>query len=263
MLEPCEAWPVRLTCTLDCESPTVTGQAVEVATEILWALSGRQFGYCTVTLRPCRQDCLVAPWPDRWADWWPGSTWPSPALIGGQWFNLTCGTCGDTCSCTSISQVLLPGYVESGATVTVKVDGSPLVTGAYRVDDNRYLVRTDGSTWPRCNDLTKDDTKTGTWSVTAKYGHAVPLAGQLAAGELTCEITRALEGEDCRLPRNVVALVRQGVTISYPNVAELYDKQRTGLQMVDLFLTAYNPNRLARRAKTYSVDRPMARRVGT
>lgn len=264
MLAPCEIWPLRWPCDVDCESPTVTGQAAAFATDVAWALSGRRFGFCDVTLRPCRRECYGAPWPGGWAEWtgwWPGASWPYPALVGGQWFNLVCGACGDTCSCSALSEVVLPGRVAS--ITQVKVDGAPLVTGAYRVDDNRLLVRTDGGAWPRCNDLTKADTEVGTWSVAARYGEAVPESGQWAAGELACELTKALTGGDCRLPRNVSQLVRQGVTISFPDVNDLFDKQRTGLYLLDLFLTAYNPHRLARRSKTYSVDAPRARRVGT
>jgi hypothetical protein len=171
---PCASWPAQWgSCSaLSTASPAATGQAVDAATEILHALSGRQFGACTVTLRPCRRDCADAPW--GWAEW-PSASYPQPALIGGLWFNLACGSCPGACSCSRLSEVLLPAPIRS--ITQVKVDGSPLATGAYRVDDARVLVRTDGSEWPRCNDLAKPDTQAGTWSVTATYGQDVPPSG--------------------------------------------------------------------------------------
>lgn len=256
----CESWPVTWPCDVSCESPTATGRAVTIASEVIWALSGRQFGFCTTTLRPCRRECFDALWADTWMHW-PGSTWLSPALIGGQWFNIVCGSCGDNCSCSSLSEVVLPGRVDS--IIQVKVDGSPLVTGAYRVDDNRTLVRIDGGVWPRCNNLNRADTQVGTWSVTARYGEAPPASAAAAVGELGCQLMRAFHGEDCRLPANVQTLVRQGVTIQFPNPLDLFQSGLTGLYLVDLFIQAYNPHHLLRRAKTYSVDGPRARRVGT
>lgn len=257
---PCTDWPVRFPCDVACVSPEATGSAVKFATDIVWGLSGRQFGTCDVTVRPCRRTCADTPW--GWAEIFPGNQWIQPTLFQGQWFNVICGSCqGDNCSCSSVSEVVLPGPVSK--IVQVKIDGTPLVTGSYRVDDNRFLVRTDGNVWPLCNDLNKADTQVGTWSVTASFGRAVPEGGQWAVGELACEIFRAINGEDCRLPRNVTQLARQGVTISYPDMNALFDKGRTGLYLTDLFIATWNPNGLHQPSRTYSIDTPRARRTGT
>jgi hypothetical protein len=236
---------------------------VRLATEMLWALSGRQFGLCTVTTRPCRRDCWESQHgPFGWWELSPGTTsWPLPALIGGQWFNLVCGSCAGDCSCARLSQVELPAPVHD--VIQVKVDGSPLATGAYRLDEDRILVRVDGGEWPRCNDLNLDDTHAGTWSVTARYGQSVPEGGAWAMGELSCQFITALHGGDCRLPANVVQMVRQGATIQMDSFIELMKKGLTGLYFVDSFILTWNPGRLRRRARTYSVDQPRARRVGT
>ena len=101
----------------------------------------------------------------------------------------------------------------------------------------------------------------GTWSVTATYGEPVPELGALAAGELACEIIRSLSGEDCRLPATVTSLVRQGVTIQYPDLARTLETGKIGLYLCDLFLQTYNPHGLVRRAATYSVDGPDLRRA--
>lgn len=257
---PCTTWPVQWPCDVSCESPTATGNAAKAATEVVWALSGRQFGECEVTLRPCRDSCADTPFYD-YATWPGAGGWPTPALIGGLWFNLTCGGCAGGCSCATVSTVRLPAPVAS--IVTVRVDGSPLATGAYRLDDNRLLVRIDGGTWPLCNDLNKADTEAGTWSVTARYGLKVPEMGRWAVGELACEILKAMGGEDCRLPQRVQTLARQGVTIQFPDISELLTEGRTGMFLVDGFIQSVNPSGLRRRAKTYSVDRAAPVRAGS
>lgn len=258
---PCEPWPVFWPCDVSCEAAAVTGRAVQFATEVLWALSGRQFGLCTVTLRPCRSTCHDDGWWDDRPYWSPGLTYPTPALIGGAWFNLICGVCGDTCSCSSLSQVELPAPVYD--VITVKIDGTPLATGAYRLDDDRTLVRVDGGEWPRCNELNLDDSQIRTWSVTARFGQAVPEGGTWAVGELACQFINALSGADCRLPKNVTQLVRQGVTIQMDSVTELLKEGVTGLYFVDLFIKTWNPYRLQRRSRTYAVDGHRHRRAGT
>lgn len=253
MLEPCETWTPIWACDVTCLSPTVTGQAVEVATEVLWALSGRQFGVCTTTVRPCRRTC-----PDFFGFGFGVDMYPLPALIGGLWYNLTCGVCSGVCSCTELSEAVLPGYVSE--IVSVKVDGTPLVTGAYRVDNGNHLVRTDGGRWPWCNDLSKPDTATGTWSVTAKFGHPVPTAGLLAAGELACELSKSLaQDTTCRLPRSVQSVSRQGVTINYADITKAMAEGSTGLYLVDQFIQAYNPSHLRQRPRVFSVDTPVPR----
>mgnify|MGYP001612675354 FL=1 len=147
--------------------------------------------------------------------------------------------------------------------VRVLIDGQIVPTGSYRLDDNRRLVRTDGNVWPLCNDLSRDDTEVGTWSITAQYGEPIPTLASLAMGELVCELVRAATGGDCRLPAGVTQLARQGVTISYPDIGTLWRQGRTGLYLVDAFLSTYNPAGLTRRSRTYAVDKAPFRRAGT
>lgn len=258
---PCEDWPITWTCDVSTLNPAVTGLAVEFARDTLWALTGMRFGRCTVTLRPCRRDCSGALPDDLGPPWAGGGRYPQPALIGGQWFNLTCGGCRGECACAEVSEVLLPAPVNR--VVEVLIDGSPVVTGGYRLDNNRLLVRTDGGVWPRCNDLSRDDTEEGTWSITAVYGEEIPDGAGLAMGELACEVAKAADGGDCRLPAGVQQLVRQGVTISYPDVGELFRQGRTGLYLVDAFIATWNPYGLRQRSRVYRVDRPSVRRADT
>lgn len=256
---PCADWPVRFICDVSTESPTATGAAVTAATYVLWSLSGRQFGTCTTTLRPCREECYDQSW---WNTY--GMPWTSFSDFAGStypWITLGCGGCRGTCSCSQISEVRLPSPVQS--ITTVKLDGAVAPTGSYRLDNNRLLVRTDGQAWPRCNDLSKDDTQAGTWSVTAVYGQPVPKMGEVAMGELACEILKAMRGEECRLPAGVTNMTRQGVSIEIPDIGSIFEHGRTGLYLVDMFLISANPKKIMQRGRVYSPDRMPHRRAGT
>lgn len=262
---PCEPWPVRwpANCTyiqLPTATPEITGLAVQMASEMLYMLSGQRFSLCTVTLRPCREECFGSTWPG-WNQWWNWGTYPQPYWYNGTWFNMGCGQCGTSCSCTAISETMLPGPVYSVS--EVKVDGVVLTNGVdYRVDDYRKLVRL-GALWPYCNDLNQPDTAVGTWSVTATYGEPVPLLGQLAAGELACYFLGALLGADCDLPPGVTDITRQGISMSLAEATTdlLSFFQRFPISY--LFLKTFNPNGLQARAKAYDLDGPDFRAVGT
>lgn len=263
---PCSVWDPIWPCPdlVSTQTPEATGIAADVATTIVWALSGRQFGLCTVTLRPCRRSCYGEGWwaASRFSSW--ANTYTSPLAMAngryGFWFDTECG-CGSVCGCSRVSQIELPAPVDN--VIDVRLDGASMPVSGYRMDDNRFLVRTDGGRWPRCNDMSKDDTEPGTWSVTAQYGQPVPVAGKLAVGEMACQILKGLGGEDCSLPPGVIQLARQGVTIQLPQPSELFKDGKTGLYLVDAFISAVNPSGLRRRSRVYSVDQRPFRRAGT
>jgi hypothetical protein len=260
MRGPCSDWPVQWTCELSTLNPAVTGIAVATATETLYALTGMRFGLCEVTLRPCRDDCTDGRFYDDFGPPWTGQAWPQPALIGGLWFNLTCGSCTSGCGCARVSEVRLPAPVYD--ITEVVIDGEVLPASAYRLDNHRLLVRTDGGTWPRTNNLAADSGP-GAWSVTARYGEPLPEGAALAMGQLACEIAKAADGGDCKLPAGLQQLVRQGVTISYPDVGELFRQGRTGLYLVDMFVATWNPAGLRQRSRVYRVDAPTVRKPGS
>lgn len=257
---PCDNWPYVLTCDIPLEAAPITGYAISMATDMLWSMTGMRFGLCNVTLRPCRRECYT-PFPDDWYMWPYTGSFPQPALISGQWFNLTCGGCPGTCSCSEVSEFVLPSPVH--AIVDISIDGVPMPTGSYRLDNNRIVVRTDGDRWPLCNDLSVNDGEPGTWTITATFGEPVPDGARLAMGELICEIIRGATGGDCRLPAGITQLIRQGVTIQFPDVGELFSQGRTGLYLVDMFINTWNPYGLRQRSRTYNVDRPTVRRTNT
>jgi hypothetical protein len=259
----CDVWPVQWICDLTPAQIAVTGVALEFASNTLWALSGRQFGLCTVTLRPCRRDCYGTTWPfgvDTAVGSYAGQTYPTPYWWNGQWFNLACPACLTDCSCSVVSEFVLPAPVYR--ITQIKIDGSPLVTGSYRLDDSRLVVRTDGGAWPVCNDLSKNDTATGTWSVTAQYGQPVPPSASIAVGQLACEVAKAIVGDDCALSQPVQSLARQGVNLTFLDPNEVFAERRTGLRLTDMFISTFNPYGLARRSAAYDIDGPNPRRTG-
>lgn len=117
------------------EQTTRIERMLHVATEIMWRLSGKQFGSCPVTMRPCRQTCSGG----TAYGYWSGSTW-TPVLDGGRWYNEKCGKCAPSgCSCTEVCEVVLPGPISE--VLEVKVDGVVLDPSEYRLDNARKLVR--------------------------------------------------------------------------------------------------------------------------
>jgi hypothetical protein len=263
---PCEAWDLECATFPEGTSAALQATAAMIATEVLWNRTKRQFGLCTVTLRPCKQDCFPA-WPWIPTNGWSnlsGATWPfpQPALVGGAWINIACGTCTSGCSCTSDSEVRLPDPVNS--IVEVKVDGVVLSVTAYRVDNFNLLVRLDGEDWPRCNDLNLDDNQIGTWSVTARYGDDVPEIGKLASGQLAVEIAkRCMNASGCVLPSGTVQQVtRQGVTKVFFDSETAFKGGMTGMYWPDLFIKTYNPSGTGI-ATIFDIDGPRPRRAGT
>jgi len=245
---PCSPWEVTWCCPVDTFSPAATGLAAQAATEVLWGLSGRQFGFCDAWIRPCKQACLQGPaagWP--WPD---DGDWVQPALLDGEWLNITCGFCRGDCGCSSAEQVTLPGVIE--AVLEVQVDGVE-VTG-FRLDDHRILVRTDGGKWPLCQDWNLSG-GLGTWFILTRFGKPVPAIGLLAVSELATEFLKACKGDPtCKLPQRVTSIDRNGLTIALDDVQSLLRQGQLGLTLADTFIATVNPHGLAQRSRVYSPD---------
>lgn len=249
-------WPVLLDfCTGWDGYPEPVRQLAEtVAGQLLWMLSGRQFGLCDTTVRPVPRSQPGLADHRRW------ELYLSPESPGWVTF---CGCPGlgpaDGCSCAGLQQVSLPGRVHQ--VHQVRVDGQLVDPGAYRVDDRRWLVRVDGGRWPLRQDLGVGEQERGAFAVTYERGTPVPVAGQWAAGQLACELARAVVGDKaCRLPRRVASVVRQGVTTDFVDPAQLARDGMTGVPEVDGWLAAVNPHRLPRDSVVWSPDTPSPRR---
>lgn len=256
---PCD-WPADTSCCPAWDGLTAEQQqlALDVATEILWRATGRRFGLCEISVRPCRQPCAGA------VPAWPTSTPPGgafrPVLDGGTWLNIACGQCGDDCHCGRLCEVALPGPVDQ--VVEVRLDGVVLDPSEYLVTDHRMLVRTGGECWPDCQDLTLPPDEPGTWQVTYLQGIPVPPGGRLAAGVLACELGKACANvSGCRLPRRVQSIVREGVRVDFLDSMDFLADGMTGLYEADVWIRSVNPRGLAQAARVYSPDRRPPRTV--
>lgn len=230
--------------------PGIKQVATDVATEVLWGLSGRRFSLCTTRVRPCRR-------PDhdgwlRWDRWLP--------LPSGSLAIAFCGCVGHICSCGSSGcELSLPGPVHE--VTEVLVDGAVVPPEAYVVHNRRWLVRVDGECWPERQDLTVADNQLGAWVVTYRRGVQVPKGGQVAAGQYAHELAKAMANDSsCRLPRRVQQVVRQGVHQTFVDPARLARDGMTGLPEVDQWLRVVNPHRLPRDSVVWSPDLNRGRR---
>jgi hypothetical protein len=235
----------------------VQQRAVTLATEILYGLTGRRYGACSVAVRP-----RLPGQADALGDTvYRGALAPFRGTLLGALASLVPCWCRGACRCVSTAAAIpLPGPVHQVS--EVKVDGAVVPPTAYRVDNARWLVRTDGDLWPLWQDLTKPDTDAGTFLVTYTIGEPVPPGGAIAAGLLAAELAKALAGDaTCRLPRKARTVSRQGTTVELDDPATLFKEGRTGVHEVDVWLQQNNPYKLAEPSRVFSPDRMQHRRT--
>lgn len=271
---PCQVYDLDLSCCLvsgSIPNPCLTDgtpipqplidSAILTASQFLWAVTGRQFGCCTVPIRPCRacrDECCLPDGGFGFGSYGGGYPFFPVHQADGTWINVSCN-CQDQCSCTNLCEIPLPFPVCSVDQVTI--DGVVVDPSTYRVDDFKTLVRLNPAPpasgincWPTCNDLTQPPTEVGTWEVVVTYGLPVPELVKRAASQFACELLKECLGRPCSLPRNVTAVTRQGVTELFANPNEFLTNGYTGLYLVDLAIRTYNPRMLQRRSTVYSPD---------
>lgn len=257
MTVPCSDWDVDTQCCSDwAEVPAgVQSAAITWATTILWAATGRRFSLCDQIVRPCGRERGSHPPAWIWGHFWAGGSWIPYIGADGLWRN--CG-CSGFCSCKPSCEVWLPPPVASVS--EVQVDGVIVNAANYRVDNEQWLVRTDGECWPLCGDL---DVDSGEGFFQVKYAKGIDPPDVLlnAAGILACEYAKACGAAngDCRLPGRMVNLVRQGVTVQTVAPDTLLMMGLTGINEVDQVIRALNPHKLTGRTRIMSPDWPRPR----
>lgn len=213
----------------DCGGGDV-GRWADYASFVLYQLTGRRYrGVCSDTLRPC----------------------------GRLSRSSGCGCRSSvSCGCSTLSEIRLPGPVVS--VDEVKLDGDVLTPSVdYRLDGTRTLVALGEVTWPCCQDIEADDDEENTFSVTLQWGAAPPPGGPEVAAALACELARACDpDQQCRLPSRIQSIVRQGETIVVLDPLDLFEKGRTGIPEVDLWVGSINRGRATRRARVIDLARP-------
>lgn len=262
MAAPCN-WPLDTSCCPGWAAftPEVKDAATTFATDVLWALSGRQFGECPKTVRPCGRKVgqtyrTYGVWTDGYDNGAVYPMWTPYVDQGGDWRN--CG-CGSICTCAPSSQVWLPGPIPAGGIAEVRVNNVVVPAGEYRLDigqDGLYwLVGQLGRIWPDCQNFDEPaGSANDTFTVTYTPGTPVPAGGKTAAGMLACEFAKLCTGQACALSPAATSVSRDGVSFEILTASDLIDKGYTPLPMVNLWIRSVNPKKRSERPRVWSPD---------
>lgn len=141
----------------------------------------------------------------------------------------------------------------SAGVTEVRIAGVVLPASEYRVDDDYILERLNTESWVANTDLTLKATDQDVLEVDYFNGWRPGKLLIWAAAELASEFYLAASGsKKCRLPSNVTAITRQGV--SYEMSAPYFDQGRTGIHEIDVVLQRYNPYGLRSPAVVATVE---------
>lgn len=220
----CDTWPVPDTgdCANGCTIPDDVDEALLEAASvqagiILRTLSGNQIGTCTDTIRPLSE----------------------------------CGVCRGFCRCGSGDRIRVLSGVGPVAEVTeVTVDGLTVDDSGYRFyPSSQLLYRVPPDVWPTRDTKWADCGDPDTMCVDVVIG-SVPDAWALAVhAELTCELLKACNGEDCRIPTNATQVSGQGISITL-SPTEL----KQFIPAVAGWVAAVNPANKTQPSKVWSPD---------
>lgn len=223
----CAPWTATYPCDVEGVDPTLLDLATNVASLLLWSLTGRRFGTCTATTLYRVASCAQA-----------GSVYPYKGR-DGQWRNAICD--GECCRIELLHQP-----VQSVESVTI--DGTALDASEWWLEGQSVRVL-DGC--PVCNECGPAPIE-----VAYTYNIPVPPEGELAVGEMACEFVKGWNGGSCKLSSRAVSVTRQGVTIDLLDAADLFEQGLTGLPLADAFIRSVNPGKLAQRSRVLSPDMP-------
>lgn len=233
MTMPCD-WPVDDGCLPTVESgddqaAVTLDDSIEIAQSVLWALSGRRYGVCEESVRPC---------PPR-AGWWE-SRYEVYSLEDKRWA-IGCGCGSGGCCSSGPGMVHLPGPAVD--IVEVLIAGEPLTPDQYVLEGDVLYRTGDSKVWPFQN-LSRPAGEPGTWTVTYMRGVPVPNGVGRFVSALATEFFNACTGGKCRLPRTVTELTRQGVSHRIYNPQDIYNSGKTGIPEIDMWLSSVNPHGL-------------------
>ena len=212
--------------------------ALDSATDLLFLALGRQpLGPCIDVIRPCSSSAAV-----QWLDYPSAAAGARPLMLAG------CGCGGPDlgwCSCSAHASIPLP----NGPVVSVDevlIHGAALDPSAYRIVDDRWLVRADGSAWPCCQ-RPLDADQPNTFQITYTWGAALSPAIVTAVEVLACELATSWGTGACRLPKRLTSVVRENVAMTVLDPFDFLDEGRFGLYEVDEVVRQFNP---------HGIDRP-------
>jgi len=261
---PCGLWDLSLDC---CLSPSGTfpdpclgdgtpidqsiiDSAILASSQFLYAATGRQFGCCSGILRPlcisqCPNDCTGL------SDSGYGFPWFPLHQADGEWVNVTCSQMN--CTCVDLCEVPLP--YPTCSIQEILIDGVVIPSTEYTITNFNKLIRTKANgCWPSCNDLSLPTSEPGTWSIQLTWGRPLPELVRLAAAEFACNLIKKCVGKPCDLPQRLSSISRQGMNATFLDPMEFLKDGMTGIFLVDLAISTYNPQRLYKKPWVGSPD---------
>jgi hypothetical protein len=174
-----------------------------------------------------------------------------PALTAsGAWVNVGCCALSN-CACEFTCAIALPRPVVD--VIEVKVDGVVVPPTDYMIGGGNQLIWRGAEPCPfkTTQNLSLPDTDEGTYSITYLNTYPVDSVGSCAVSILAAEYAKAARGaKNCRLPSNVVAVNRQGVSMEL--VTGSFPNGQTGIREVDAFIALWNPQGLVSGARVWS-----------
>lgn len=225
-----------------------TLEAAQVASNLLWAMSGRKYTGETIVTE--RYTCTL-----RNNRMGPSDRTNSPVLFGGDVYNIPSGDYDEYSELVADglspdARIRLRGRPVTRIISMRNKNGQILDPNSYYLVDHSTIHIKAGTPWTPCN-----------VEITYAYGVPVPTAGKMAARKLAIEFARLWAGDEmCELPQRVTSVSRQGVSYTILDNQEFIEELRTGLYEIDLFLKTVNPDNARRKSKVFSVDTPRARK---
>lgn len=231
----CEPWPIAWPCDprevagevlvddgagdlVEMPVDDVIEAAVDAAVGLLWSLTGRRLGVCTVT------ETYRVPWEQC-----------APGRRGVAALQLR------RAPIVAVDEVRLHGIL--------------LDPGGWEVREG--LIYRLGGVWPIVAAHAPAPIEVlYHHGVPIGSGTSLHNPVRLAVGEVACEVLRGLTGADCRLPSNAVSVTRNGVTIELGDAQTLWEQGRTGMPFSDNLIRQTNPHGLTRRPRVVSPDLP-------
>jgi len=216
----CEAWPVEWCGDVSGVEASITASAHEAASRIIWSLTGRRYGSCSVVRGPA-----------------PGDTATSCGLPPSRYEPRPDGPA-----------IWLDG--ENPVVEAVFLDETEMDPADW-AQAGKWLIRLTGGTWPP-----NTWTNPTALMIQMTVGFPPPVGAAQAVGELGYELIKACTGDECSLPRRVQTLTRQGVSMQMIDSLDFLDRGRIGLPICDQFIASVNPKGLAQASRVLSPDRP-------
>lgn len=272
---PCEPWctdaQVRA-CGLNTDEydGAVVAFGVALASRVMWAASGRRYGLCETTVRPCHPG-------NHQFGFHPysGSPHPDSGIEVHYWQN------GSLCGC-QLPELWLPGPI--AAVEEIIYDGVILPSSAYGIKTvghgrRKTVVRFDTDAagnvvhWWRGNDLLRDptvsvapaspDEHAPAWQVTYWKGRSVPFVASEVTALLAAQFAKARCGGKCdeKIMAAVTRVARRGTTVDYTQKEAKETVAAVGHPLADVWLKSVNPFGRARRSRVIRADDNNPRRL--